>query len=215
MFELREVSVQGILQIRKLSIPAQKVTCIMGPSGSGKSTLLRLLNALETPDSGEIFFQGQRIAEIHPVELRRQAVMVPQTPVIFSGSVKDNLLAGLELAEKPKASNDELDRILRRVLLSKDLKTPAEQLSGGEKQRLALARAMLLNPEAFLLDEPTSALDEDTADAVMKNFLDYSRKHASTLVIVTHSKELAEHVADHIVDISSFSTAHVRKGETS
>jgi len=146
-FQLEQVKYKDILKIDKLQIPETKITCIIGESGSGKTTLLRLLNNLISPDEGSIFYKGRNIEDIDPIQLRREVVMLPQNPTVFSGSVKDNLLIGLEFAEKDKVRDEVLSEILRLAQLDKPLSTIASTLSGGEKQRLALARIMLLEPE--------------------------------------------------------------------
>ena len=133
--------------------------------------------------------------------------MVPQAPVIFEGSIEDNLQIGLSFSEKEPARVKELEEMLELFLLDKRLDEEAEHLSGGEKQRLSWARAMLLDPEAFLLDEPTSALDEETAKTVLMRFRDYAKQHAKAVIMITHSKELAQLVAENIIDMSHYSIA--------
>ncbi|MBT2678890.1 ATP-binding cassette domain-containing protein [Bacillus sp. ISL-35] len=205
MFVLKNVTVNGILQIEQLVIPENQFTCILGPSGSGKSTLLRLLNDLSSPDEGEIAYENKSVSEIDPLQLRRTVVMVPQMPVIFPGSIEDNLQIGLAFSEKETASAGEMESLLKMFMLDKKLGDDAENLSGGEKQRLSWARAMLLDPEVFLLDEPTSALDEDTARTVLQRFREYAEQHSKTVVMITHSKELAEIVAENTIDMSQYS----------
>lgn len=201
MFLLNKVKYKDIIDIQTLSIPEKKVTCIVGESGSGKTTLLKLLNKLISCDHGEIYYHNQLLSEINAVELRRNVVMLPQSPAIFSGSIKDNLLIGLKFAEKPLVSDDALYDVLKRVCLDKQLIEDAEKLSGGEKQRLALGRVLLLQPEVFLLDEPSSALDEDTEYTIIKSLVDYTKKNNKTLIIVTHSKKIANQFSDYIIEI--------------
>jgi putative ABC transport system ATP-binding protein len=205
MFELKNVRVDGILQIEQLTIPENQFTCILGPSGSGKSTLLRLLNDLSGPDEGEIFFKSKPVSEIDPLQLRRTVVMVSQATLIFEGSIEDNLQIGLSFSGKEAVDAHEMESLLKLFMLDKKLSDEAENLSGGEKQRLSWARAMLLDPEVFLLDEPTSALDEETARTVLTRFYDYAKKNSKTVIMITHSKELAELVAENWIDMSQYS----------
>ncbi|MEW8969637.1 MAG: ABC transporter ATP-binding protein [Mesobacillus sp.] len=205
MFELKDVQVDGILHIDELTIPANQFSCIIGPSGSGKSTLLRLLNDLSSPNQGEILFKNISISTLDPLQLRRSVIMVSQSPVIFDGSIEDNLQIGLSFSEKDPTSAKEMKELLELFLLDKRLDEDAEHLSGGEKQRLSWARAMLLDPEVFLLDEPTSALDEETANTVLLRFRDYVRKKSKTVIMITHSKELAELVSENTIDMSRYS----------
>lgn len=205
MFQLMNVKVDGILHIDELSIPANQITCIVGPSGSGKSTLLRLLNSLSSPDHGEILFKNKSISSKDPLQLRRSVVMVSQAPVIFDGTIEDNLQIGRTFSEKEPASEEDMNYLLELFMVNKRLDEEAEYLSGGEKQRLSWARAMLLDPEVFLLDEPTSALDEETARTVLLRFRDYVREKSKTVIMITHSKELAELVAENTIDVSRYS----------
>ena len=159
MFILKDVTYKDILHIPYLQIQKETITCIIGESGSGKSTLLRMLNDLQSPTSGTIEYNGKPISDYPPIQLRRDVVMLGQTPPIFDGTVKDNLLMGLRLSEKPSPSDDTLQNALTTVSLNKNLEDNAASLSGGEKQRLAFARIILMDPPVYLLDEPTSALD--------------------------------------------------------
>lgn len=202
MFCLRGVRYRDILDIERLEIPKGKVTCIVGESGSGKTTLLRLLNKLISCDKGEIVYNGRSLKDIDSVELRRRVVMLPQTPAIFPGTVRDNLLIGLVFSEKPLVGEEKLLEIMEMVHLDKSLDEDAEKLSGGEKQRLALGRVLLMDPEVFLLDEPSSSLDEDTEEVVIGSLVKYARERGKTVVMVTHSKQVARSFSDKIVEVS-------------
>ncbi|MDQ0194824.1 ABC transporter ATP-binding protein [Paenibacillus wynnii] len=201
MFRLKGVKVKGILSVPELTIIRNTITCIVGESGSGKTSLLRLLNQLDSPDEGEIWFDQCPLSETDPIEWRRNVVMVPQAPIVFKGTVGDNLQIGLSFSDKPAASDERLMQALHLVCLEKGLAQDAENLSGGEKQRLSLARAVLMNPMALLLDEPTSALDEDTANKVFQRLTAFIRENGKTLVIITHSRSIADTYADLIIEI--------------
>lgn len=201
MFSLKKVKYKHILDIDDLNIIKYKVTCIVGESGSGKSTLLRLLNKLISCDSGEIFYNDQLLNTINSVELRRNVVMLPQLPVIFPGTVRDNLLIGLKFAEKPTIDDAKLRQVLNIVHLNKELNDDSDKLSGGEKQRLALGRVILLDPEVFLLDEPSSALDEETERIIIEKLVAYTKEANKTLIMVTHSKKVAQTYSENIVEI--------------
>ena len=203
MFTLTNITYKGILDIEKLLIPGQKITCIVGESGSGKTTLSRLLNKLISPDEGIIKYHDSILQEINSVELRRKVVMLPQTPAIFPGTIRDNLLLGLKFAEQPAVDDDHLQVAMKTVHLEKELDNNADQLSGGEKQRLALARLLLLDPDVFLLDEPSSALDDDTEQLVIEKLVQHTRTHNKTLIMVTHSKQVARQFADHIIEMKN------------
>ncbi len=201
MFSIKNVKYKGILNISQLLIPAGKITCIIGKSGSGKTTFLRLLNNLISADSGKIYYKGIDINEINPLELRREVVMLSQEPVIFNGTIKDNLNMGLKFSEKNAAGDKKLSEVLDKIQLCKSLDAPAEKLSGGEKQRLALGRVLLLEPEVLLLDEPSSSLDENTEQTVIENVVGYARLNDRTLIMVTHTGKIAKKYGDFIIKI--------------
>ncbi len=203
MFVFENVKYKNIIDISKLSIEPKKVTFVIGESGSGKTTLLRLLNKMISPDIGEIFYFGEPLASIDSVKLRRNVVMLSQSPVIFEGSIKDNLLIGLAFSERPEASDDELVVMLKRVNLHKSLKQSADNLSGGEKQRVALGRVLLMNPDVLLLDEPSSALDEETEKLIFDTLTSHTRNNGKTLICVTHSKRAARSYADRIIEMKN------------
>ncbi|WP_116277109.1 ATP-binding cassette domain-containing protein [Virgibacillus dokdonensis] len=205
LFRAENIKVKGIIEINKLEIPAQQIVCIVGKSGSGKSTFLRLLNHLDSPDEGTIFYQGENMQKMNPIELRRSITMVPQTPVIFPGSVEDNLKIGQRLSGIDVVNELKLKETLEKVFLHKSLDAPAEDLSGGEKQRLALARAMLLQADVFLLDEPSSALDSDTAAKVIDVFIEFIKTQNKSLIMITHDLELARRVADVTIEMDQYS----------
>src|SRR5262249_27760525 len=168
------------------SIPAAGITVVSGPSGAGKTTLLRLCNRLEIPDAGTVSYRGQPLDELDPLALRRRVGMVFQRPTPFPGSVADNLAVA-----HPDAGTEELSTAMRRE---------ARPLSGGELQRMCLARPLVTQPEALLLDEPTSALDEQPK----RVFEDTARGLAAqgiTIVWVTHDGAQARRVADRIYQV--------------
>jgi len=163
---------------------------LVGPSGSGKSSLLHCLNRLEEPTGGIVRFDGRAITDWDPRELRRRAALVLQTPVMFEGTVRDNLsirAAGVSL----DLSEDRLRETLAEVGLDGGLlDREAATLSGGEKQRVTIARALLREPQALLLDEPTSALDPPNAALVVETGCRLRETRRLTIVVVTHSPEL-------------------------
>jgi len=202
MFNFKNVKYKDVLDIKDLHIEKNKITCIVGESGSGKTTLLKLFNKLISPDKGEIKYMDKNLRDFDSVKLRREVVMLPQSPAIYEGSVKDNLLIGLKFSEKEEVTQeDSLMKILKEVSLNKNLQDNAEKMSGGEQQRLALGRIILLDPNVYLLDEPSSALDEETEYLVIEKMVDHVRKNNKTLIMVTHTKRIAEEFADNIVEV--------------
>ena len=156
-FEAVEVELGGrtVLQLDALSIGAEGITVLAGPSGAGKSTLLRLCNRLEAPTAGTVRFRGDDVATLDPLAHRRRVGMVFQRPATFPGTVRDNLLVACR-----DADDDLHAEVLARAGLDPGfLDRRADDLSGGEAQRVCLARTLATRPEVLLLDEPTSALD--------------------------------------------------------
>lgn len=198
MFEIKGLKYKNILDIPDLVLD-RTVHCITGSSGSGKTTLLRHLNRLAEPDEGEIFFNDKPIRLIQPVELRRRVVMLGQTAVIYSGTVADNLLAGLRFSQKKEADDGEMRRALEQVNLELSLDAWCDRLSGGEKQRLCLARVLLMDAQCYLLDEPSAALDKENEFFVIQNMADFVRKRGRQLILVSHSDQVAEMFRDGLV----------------
>lgn len=201
MFTFDNVRYKDILDIDKLKIDLGKVTCITGPSGSGKSTFLRLINKLISPDSGVIALDGENIANIDSVTYRRRVPMLSQSPVTFPGTIRDNLLIGRKFQGKDSLNDDKLLKALKAVSLEEPLDKNIENLSGGEQQRVSIARLMLLDSEIYLLDEPSSALDDITEDFVIKSMVDMARDENKTIIYVTHSNSMAKKYSDSVINI--------------
>lgn len=208
MFEFHNVEFEDILNIDNLTINSNEITCIIGPSGSGKSTLLRLINKLISPTKGYISLDGEDIANIDSTTYRRRVPMLAQNPVTFPGTVRDNLLMGRKFQEKDLLSDEILKKALESVKLDKSLGEDIDNLSGGEAQRLAIARLMLCDSEVYLLDEPSSALDDLTEDFVIKTMVDMAREKNKTIIYVTHSKDMADKYSDKLIKIVDGRISH-------
>ena len=202
MFEVNDLKFKDILDIQFLRIN-KPITCIVGPSGSGKTTLLRMFNKLNVPDKGSIIYNGNDISKMDTLKLRRQVVMLGQTPVIYSGSIEDNLQVGLSFSKRLPASISAMKESLARVELDKCLSDGCGKLSGGEKQRLCLARVMLMDAETYLLDEPSAALDKETEQFIIDNLSRFVLENHKQLVIITHSEQIAEKFSDSIIRIEN------------
>jgi len=203
MFKLNNVKYKNILKVNNLELEENKITCIVGKSGGGKTTFLKLLNNMISPSSGIIKFKGKNIVDYDPVGLRREIPMLPQNPVVFSGTIKDNFDLALKYAELKTKSKKAYKEILGKVGLEEQkLDKIAEDLSGGEKQRISLARILLLEPNILLLDEPSSALDEKTEKLIIDTVVNYIKRKNGTLIMVTHSTKIAKEYGDEIVTIN-------------
>jgi putative ABC transport system ATP-binding protein len=203
MFKLEKIKFKNILNIEEILLEENRVTAILGSSGGGKTTFLKLLNNMITADQGTITYQGKDIESYDPVSLRREIVMLPQDPQIFKGTIKDNFTKTEAITDNENSQNLNYNELLQKVSLTQDLNDAADNLSGGEKQRLALARVMLLEPKVLLLDEPSSSLDKKTEEKIIKRVVDYVRKNNRTLIMVTHSSKIAEKFADKIINIEN------------
>jgi putative ABC transport system ATP-binding protein len=202
MFEIRNIKFRNILDIKFLNID-KPITCVVGTSGSGKTTLLRMLNRLNVPDEGVILYNNKDISKIDTILLRRNVVMLGQTPVIYSGNIEDNLQIGLEFSKKLPVSKSRMKEILERVELNKKLTDGCGNLSGGEKQRLCLARVMLMDADTYLLDEPSAALDKDTEQFIIDNFSKFVLENNKELIMITHSEQIAQKYNNSIVRIEN------------
>jgi putative ABC transport system ATP-binding protein len=180
----------SILDGVSLAVERGSALTLVGPSGSGKSTLLRCLNRLEEPPPGTVRFDGRDITSLDPREVRRRAALVMQTPVLFDGTVRENLRVaprGLTV----DLSETRLAETMTEVGLDpRFLDRDASTLSGGEKQRVTIARALLREPQALLLDEPTSALDPPNVALVIETISRLRETRRLSIVAVTHQPEL-------------------------
>lgn len=183
------------------AITAARITVLVGPSGAGKTSLLRILNRLDEPARGEIIYRDRRLVEWPVRELRRRVGFVFQTPIMFAGSVGDNLRAAARVASVGDADFDErAARVLKLAELDPALMNrPGGELSVGQQQRVNLARALMTGPEALLLDEPTSALDSGTATRLLDTVRGLSQEEGLTVVFATHRLEEARHIADSVL----------------
>ncbi|CDZ74688.1 ABC transporter-like protein [Peptoniphilus sp. ING2-D1G] len=201
MFEFQNVKFKNILNIKNLTISSGKITSIVGESGSGKTTLIKLLNKMNSPTEGRILYKGKDLREISSVSLRREVLMLAQSPVAYDGNIRDNLMVGLKFSGKPPVSDNILKEFIKRSGLIKNLDDPIENLSGGELQRISLIRILVMNPEVFLLDEPASALDDETEKLIINMVVSYVKENNKTMVMVTHSRNMAEEVSDVIIKL--------------
>ena len=207
MMELRGVSMRfgeiGALRDVSLEIERGKVITVLGPNGSGKSTLLRILAALEQPTSGDVLFEGKIVNRKDNGSWRRRTTLVFQRPVVLRGSVFDNVAYGLR---QRGLSSDEMEERVSGALhlLGLDALTErnAKTLSGGEKQRLSIARAVVLETDLLLLDEPTVNLDPKSLDIVKKFILGLRERPDITVVLATHDMEIARELSDKVLLLS-------------
>jgi tungstate transport system ATP-binding protein len=181
-----------VLAVDALDVRPGEILAIVGPSGAGKSTLLRLLGFLETPSGGELAFRGRPGAQ--PLDARRAVTMVFQRPALFSASVAENVAYGLRV-RGVRDARARVTAALDEVRLAEHAGAPAARLSGGELQRAALARALVIEPAVLLLDEPTANLDPYNVGVIEEAVRRRNREHGTTVVLVTHNVFQAQRLA--------------------
>jgi tungstate transport system ATP-binding protein len=192
LIELKNITFKAqqntILDIPLFQIYDDEFLGIMGPNGAGKSTLLKVLSFLEKQSSGEIFYRGERIpAGNAPIELRRKFSVALQQSLLLDGTVFQNIAIGLTLRKIPKSIiKEKVAHWLELFGISHLAQKNALYLSGGEAQRVNLARAMIVEPEILFLDEPFSSLDFPTKIRLMEDFKEIIKKTKTTAVFVSH-----------------------------
>ena len=179
-----------------LEIDGGKTVVLLGSNGAGKTTLLRIIAGLEKQDKGYVFFNGKNMNE---KELRQIASLVFQKTVMFSRSVYENLAYGLKIrGKKDWEIQEQIARALQAVGLRNFQRRKAKKTSGGEQQRISLARAFLLNPKILLLDETTANLDPNSATIIEKAITDAKKENGIT-ILATHNLGQAKRIADQII----------------
>jgi tungstate transport system ATP-binding protein len=174
------------LDIPSLDIPSGQIYVLTGPNGSGKTTLLSILALLLTPSSGSVHLNGVEAAGTHDPRLRRKVTLVHQKPVLFSETVRNNIAYGLHAVGLSSTGiKSRVERMMERTNLRAIAEIHARKLSGGEAQRVALARGLVLETPILLLDEPTNSLDA-ASRPVLYALLREANARGTTIVIATH-----------------------------
>lgn len=181
-----------------VGIDGGETVVIVGPSGVGKSTFLRLLVRLDEPTEGTVYYEGQDYRSIDPQALRKRIGLVPQQSALIDETVRENVTIG------PRLRGDTVDDVeVERTLDSLDLSGTAERqaatLSGGEAQRVAIARTLLNKPDVLFLDEPTASLDVDTERRIETFLTEISAQRSLTCVVVTHDERQALRIASRVL----------------
>lgn len=194
-----------LLQNISFSVHRGEKIALVGASGAGKTTLLRLLNRLNNPTQGNIYFQGQPLEQMPANQLRQAIALIPQEPKLLGMTVTESLAYPLQLQ---KLANAEIDRRVdtwrNRLRIPETWLNRTElQLSLGQRQLVAIARSLVMQPQIILLDEPTSALDLGIAQHLLMVLDDLSQNHNVTIIMVNHQLELIENFAHRILYLAT------------
>ena len=188
-----------VLDIKSLTIEKEKITCITGPNGCGKSTLLNIIAGLDDEFSGDISYNGQALSR----SIADNMTYVFQKPYLFKRSVLENIAYPLKLRG---LSHEQRDKRAMEMMVRFEIEglkdERADLLSGGESQKVALARALVFEPKLLLLDEPTSSIDPDSIEVMEREILDFNKKTQATIVIVTHNMDQASRLCHNILSLN-------------
>ena len=201
-FQVRNLSLERngrpVLRDVTMEVAAGEIVCLLGPSGSGKSSLLRCLNRLTEPPAHTLFLDGQDITTIDVLTLRRRLGMVFQKPALFPGTVADNIAFGPGLDDRALTPEEIAALLAMADMPSAYARRSINELSGGEAQRVSIARALANQPDSLLLDEPTSALDPAARRHVRETICKLRQELGLTVIWVTHYMEEVMEVADRV-----------------
>jgi tungstate transport system ATP-binding protein len=188
------------LEIPHLEIPAGEICGLTGPNGSGKTTLLSILALLRQPVSGSLYLQGIEVTRKRNAMLRRNLTLVHQKPILFSTTVRNNIAYGLRASGcSSKEIRRRTESIIEEAGLAAIADKQARKLSGGESQRVVLARALVLETPILLLDEPTSSLDKAFKPRLLELLHKSSQDRKTTIVLATHDADFASSIANRII----------------
>jgi len=193
---------RAVLDLPHLSVEKGQIVGLLGPNGAGKTTLLEIFAFLSGPTSGELRFQGKKVDHENNRlrDLRRRVVIVQQHPIMFTVTVEKNLVFPLKIRKVPKQRQEEvIDGLLDLVGMREFKHARAHNLSGGETQRIAIARALACSPEVILFDEPTASVDVENQIAIERIVREINQEKGISVIFTTHDMNQAARLADKIV----------------
>jgi len=196
---LRKAYKNFILCVPEEIFPSGSVTALVGANGKGKTTLLKILAGLDSGYTGEITYNGARLCK----NVRRRMTMTFQTPMLLERSVYANIEYPLKIRGVSRGERKaRVDALLNRLSIAHLAKNNAARLSGGESQKVALARGLSFEPQFLMLDEPFSAIDQKSIDDMMECIADYNKSSGATIILVSHDKTQIERLCDRSVLIN-------------
>lgn len=191
-----------VLDIDHLEIESNSITAILGNNGAGKSTLLKVLALLETPQHGFLKFKGKDLSPSCLLTIRRRVIFIAQKPYLLHGTVMDNVVLGLKFRGlSKKMAKKEALKALEKVGVCSFANRLVTDLSGGEAQKVALARAFALKPEVLLLDEAFSHLDQESTSQFSQLIKSFANSEGRSVVFSTHDQDYANSIADKLITL--------------
>ena len=200
------------------SVNKGEFIAIMGESGSGKTTLLNILSTLDKPSSGEVYLEGQPLSKIKDKEISRfrrdtLGFVFQDFNLLDTFNLKDNIFLPLVLSGTPVIEMEKrLLPIAKNLGIHEQIERFPYEVSGGQKQRAAVARALITQPKVLLADEPTGALDYNTSKEILKLIEDVNKKYGNTIIMVTHN-EAIKNMADHVIKLRDGAVRHNERNE--
>lgn len=201
LFELENVEYLDVIKYPNIKVNKGITTFICGDSGTGKSTLLNLLNTAKSPTKGTVFYLSRMIDEYDTIEHRKQVILVNQSVYLFDMTVRENFYEFYKYRDLDKPDDETINKYLKLCIADFNMDALCQNMSGGERQRIFLAICLSFMPKVILLDEPTSALDEKNAGNLISNVKKFCQENSMTLIIVSHSKQLAKQYADDCIEL--------------
>ncbi len=201
MIKTQSLVFNNTIRYKDMHFKEHQVSFITGESGRGKSTLLKLINRTAEKSSGDLFYRGASVTTYHPLDLRKEILLVNQDPFLFSGTIRENFRLFHSYRESALPDDDTLASYVETCRLNFPLSAKCDAMSGGEKQRLFHAIALSFTPKVLLLDEPTSALDETIAAEFMNALVATANSQQMTLLVVNHSSHLTKRFADDVITL--------------
>lgn len=209
MYNVTKIYSGGHIALQDITVKIQKgeFVFIVGPSGAGKSTFIKLLIREEVPTNGQIFFNGKNITRMKhsqvPFLRRRIGVVFQDFRLLPQKTVYENVAFAMEVIEAPlREIKKRVPKVLEMVGLSHKINAKPHELSGGEQQRVSLARALVNNPDVIIADEPTGNLDPDTSWEIMK-LLNEINMNGTTLIVATHAKDIVNAMRKRVLQLDS------------
>ena len=188
-----------VLDIPSLEIQEGKITGITGPNGSGKSTLINIISGMDKEFEGNILYNGRALDK----EVQKNMTHVFQKPYLFRRRVYENIAYPLRLRKTEKKQEEKLVKaLIKNLEIDELIDKKGHLLSGGETQKVALARALVFNPKLLLLDEPTSNIDPESIKIMEREIMRFNKENQGTVLIITHNLEQAERICDDIIYLS-------------